>query len=109
MNKGYSQEKAQKFTERAIDSGTDVEDAKEALLSNKEYFQGQYNKLLEEAQKAADKEKAETQKEAQKLKDSLMKDQQLLGDMELSADVRKKVYDTIMKPVYKDPETGEYH
>ena len=108
LNKGYSQEKAQKFTERAIDSGTDVEDAKEALLSNKEYFQGQYNKLLEEAQKAADKEKAETQKEAQKLKDSLMKDQQLLGDLEISADVRKKVYDTIMKPVYKDPETGEY-
>lgn len=108
LNKGYSAEKAQKFTERTIDNGTDVEDAKEALQSNKEYFQGAYNNLLKEAQAAADEEKAARQKEADKLKDSLMKDKQLFGDLELGNDVRKKAYDNISKPVYKDPETGEY-
>jgi hypothetical protein len=28
--------------------------------------------------------------------------------MELSNDVRKKAFDAISKPVYKDPETGQY-
>ena len=108
LNKGYSPEKAQKFTERTIDAGTDVEDAKEALQSNKEYFQGAYNKLLQDAQKVADEERAERQKQSEKLKTSLLKDKDLLGDMELSADVRKKAFEVISKPVYKDPETGEY-
>ena len=108
LNKGYSPEKAQKFTERTIDAGTDVEDAKEALQSNREYFQGAYNQLLQEAQQKADEEKAERQKQADKLKTSILKDKQLLGDMELSDETRRKVYDNIAKPVYKDPETGEY-
>ena len=108
LNKGYTPEKAQKFTERTIDAGTDVEDAKEALQSNREYFQGAYNHLLKEAQAKADEEKAERKKQADKLKESILKDKQLFGDMELSADVRKKAYDNISKPVYKDPETGEY-
>lgn len=108
LNKGYTPEKAQKFTERTIDAGTDVEDAREALQSNKEYFQGAYNHLLREAQEKADEEKAERKKQADKLKESILKDKQLFGDMELSADIRKKAFDNISKPVYKDPETGEY-
>ena len=108
LNKGYSPEKAQKFTERTIDAGTDVEDAKEALQSNREFFQGAYNKLLKEAQERADEERAERQVQAEKLKTSIMKDKQLFGDMELSTEVRKKAFEAISKPVYKDPETGEY-
>lgn len=108
LNKGYDEAKAKKYTQRAIENGTDVEDAKEALQSNKEFFQAQYDKLLQEAEKKADEDRKATIKEAEKLKDSLLKDEQLLGDMELSADVRKKAYDTVMKPIYKNPETGEY-
>lgn len=108
LNKGYSPEKAQKFTERTIDAGTDVEDAREALQSNKEYFQGAYNKLLREAQEEAEAEKAERQQQAAKLKDSIMKDKNLFGDIELSGDIRKRAFDNISKPIFKDPETGEY-
>ncbi len=108
LNKGYSPEKAQKFTERTIDAGTDIEDAKEALQGNKEFFQNAYNSLLQEAQQKADEARAERQKQADRLKDSIMKDKQLFGDMELSNEIRKKAYDNIAKPVYKDPETGEY-
>ena len=108
LNKGYSPEKAQKFTERTMDAGTDVEDAREALQSNKEYFQGAYNKLLREAQEEAEAERAERQQQAAKLKDSIMKDKNLFGDIELSGDIRKRAFDNISKPIFKDPETGEY-
>lgn len=108
LNKGYSAAKAQKLTQRTIDAGTDIEDAKEALQSNKEYFQDAYNELLREAQEKADLEKANRQAEAEKLKESIMKDKQLFGDIELSNDIRKKAFDTISRPVYKDTETGRY-
>lgn len=108
INKGYTPEKAQKYTERTIDAGTDVEDAKDALQSNRDFFTKAYNGLLREAQEKADEEKAERAKQANKLKDSILNDKQLFGDMELGKDVRKKAFETISKPVYKDPETGEY-
>lgn len=108
INKGMTPDKAKKFADRAIDAGTDIEDAKEALLSNKEFFTGAYNKMLQEAQQKADKEKAEREKNAKELEKALMKDKQLFGDMEVSNDIRRKAFDSISKPVYKDPETGDY-
>lgn len=108
INKGMTPDKAKKFADRTVDAGTDVEDAKEALLSNKEFFSNAYNKMLQEAQQKADEEKAEREKNAKELEKSLMKDKQLFGDMEISNDIRKKAFDSVSKPVYKDPETGDY-
>ena len=108
INQGMSEEKAAKFAKRSIDDGTDVDDAREALQSNKRHFQSKYDELLEDAQKKAEEDKAERRKQAEKLKDSILKDKNLFGDMEISQDTRKKVFDYISKPVYKDPETGQY-
>ncbi len=108
LNKGMSQEKAKKLTDRSINAGTDIDDAKEALQSNKEFFSGKYNELLEEAQQQADEEKAERAKQAKQLETSILKDKQLLGDMEISGDIRKKAFEAISKPIHRDPETGQY-
>ena len=108
LNKGYEAAEAKKFTDRCINAGTDIEDAKEALLRNKKFFTNAYNKLLQEAQKQADEEKAERVEQAKKLQTSLLKDKQLMGDLEVSQDIRKKAFEAISKPVYKDPETGQY-
>ena len=108
LNNGYSREKADKMARRSIDNGNDIEDAKEALQSNKEFFQKEYDKMLKDAQKAADADKENRRKQSEKLKDSLLKDKTLMGDMEISQDLRKKAFECISKPVYKDPETGEY-
>ncbi len=108
LNKGMSHEKAKKLTDRSVNAGTDIDDAKDALLSNKEFFSGKYNELLEEAQQQADEEKAERAKQAKQLETSILKDKQILGDMEVSGDIRKKAFETISKPIYRDPETGQY-
>ena len=108
LNKGYEAAEAKKFTDRCINAGTDVEDAKEALLRNKKFFTNAYNKLLQEAQEQADEERAERAKEAKQLQTSLLKDKQLMGDLEISQDLRKKAFESISKPVWKDPETGQY-
>lgn len=108
INKGMTPEKAKKYTNRSIDAGTDIEDAKDALQSNKEFFNTAYNTLLEDAQRQADEEEANRATQAKQLENSLMKDKQLMGDLELSRDIRKKAFDAVSKPVFKDPETGQY-
>lgn len=108
INKGMTPEKAKKYTNRSIDAGTDIEDAKDALQSNKEFFNTAYNTLLEDAQRQADEEEANRATQAKQLENSLMKDKQLMGDLELSKDIRKKAFDAVSKPVFKDPETGQY-
>jgi DNA-binding transcriptional MerR regulator len=108
LNKGYSKERADKLTRRSIDAGTDLDDAKEALQSNKEHFQKKYQDLLDEAEEKANAEKEKTRRQSEQLKNSLLKDKNLLGDMEISQEVRKKAFEVISRPIYKDPETGEY-
>ena len=107
LNKGYSQARAKKLTERTIEAGTDIEDAKDALVSNREFFQGEYSRLLNEAQAEADRAAAERRQQADKLKNDILKDKHLFGDIEITPTIRKKVIDNIAKPVYKDPESGE--
>jgi hypothetical protein len=46
--------------------------------------------------------------QVEKLKEDIMNDKQLFGNTEIAQNVRKKVYENISKPVYKDPETGQY-
>lgn len=108
LNKGMTPEKAKKLTDRAIEAGTDVEDAKEALISNKEFFTGEYNRLLQEAQQKFEEDKADRAKQAKQLQESMLNDKQLMGDIEISKDIRKKAFDAISKPVYRDPDTGNY-
>ena len=64
--------------------------------------------MLKQAQKDAEKAKENRRKQDEKLKKSLLEDKDLMGGMDISKDVRKKVYDNISKPIYKDPETGQY-
>jgi hypothetical protein len=48
LNRGYSQERAIKLTEKFFASGEDIDEAKSALESNKEYFSDKYQKLIDD-------------------------------------------------------------
>ena len=37
-----------------------------------------------------------------------MEDKEVFGTVQLDKSTRQKVFETISKPVYKDPETGDY-
>jgi len=57
MNRGYSQERAAKMTNKLFDSGEDIEEAKQALVATKEYFGGKYQAILTDAKKQAEYER----------------------------------------------------
>ena len=107
INRGFSQERATREVDRSFKNGTDIEDAKEALQSNKEYYNDSYNTLIKEAKEADKKEQEKLKKQAEELKDSILNESKVFGEIELDKATRQKVYDSIMKPVYTDPETGK--
>ena len=107
VNRGYSQERANREVKKSFDAGTDIEDAKEALKSNLEFFQGQYDNLINEAKAEEEKEIKQRKEQAEKLKKSILEDKEVFGELSVDKKTRQKIYDNISKPVYKDPDTGQ--
>lgn len=106
INRGYSKERAQREVKKSFDGGTDVEDALEALSSNAEYFKEKYTEAIEEAEEEKRRAIEDRNKEAEKLKKDFMENDTFFGDIKLDKSTRQKAFDSISKPVYKDPKTG---
>ena len=108
INRGYSKERATREVQKSFNAGTDIDDAKEALKSNIDFFRDKYDELVNDAKSEAEQEERERKEQAEKLKLSILNDKDVFGDLSVDKSTRQKIYDNIAKPVYKDPETGEY-
>lgn len=107
VNRGYSKERAAKEVQKSLKGGTDLDDAKEALISNKEYFQEQYDNLIKEAQEQEKTAQKERQQKTEALKTSILTDKKVFGEVEVDKRTRQRIFENITKPVFKDPDTGE--
>lgn len=107
VNRGYSEERARRAVQKSIDSGNDIDDAKDALEGNKEYYKKQYNDIVKEAKANADAAEREVKKNVEKLQKSIMDGDAVFGDFVVPKAMRQSVIDAISKPVYRDPETGK--
>lgn len=109
LNRGYSQERAVKMTEKLFDSGDDIDEAIQALESNKQFFGAQYQQLLDDA-KAKQQEREEAQyRQAEEIKNSIMSSDTVFDSIPVDKKTRQQIYDVVSKPVYKDPDTGQYY
>ena len=108
INRGYSKERATREVQKSFNAGTDIDDAKEALKSNIDFFRDKYDELVNDAKSEAEEEERKRKEQAEKLKSSILNDKDVFGDLSVDKSTRQKIYDNIAKPVYKDPETGEY-
>ena len=107
VNRGYSKERATKEVQKSLKGGTDIEDAKDALDSNKEFFQEQYNNLVKEAKEQEEAAKEERRQQAEALKNSILTDKKVFGEIDVDKKTRQRIYENITKPVFRDPKTGE--
>ncbi len=107
INRGYSKERATREVQKSLNTGTDIEDAKEALQSNLDYFTEEYEDLIndaKEAQKVADTAKAA---QMENLKTTILSADKTFTDIQINQATRQKIFDNIAKPVYTDEKTGE--
>lgn len=109
INRGYSEERAKREVTKSLNAGTDIEDAKEALNGNKEFFKKEYDNLINQAREEELEYEKNRKEQAQKLQKSLLEDSMVFGELKLDKTIRQKALDNISKPVYKDPKTGEMY
>lgn len=106
INRGYTQEKAMRELEKSLKTGSDVDDAKDALESLKGYYKKEYANLQEEAKKRADSMKDSQKRRAEEFKKMVLESEVSIGDLKLDKKTCQKVYDAVTKPTYKDEKTG---
>lgn len=110
INKGYSKDRAVRMLNKIISDGTDIEDARDALVENKKYYKESYDDLREDAKREADEQRERYRKFDEDLKKSIMDDKEVVkGIGELDKSVRRKAYEAVSKPVFKDSSTGRVY
>lgn len=107
LNRGFSKSRAEKMVNDAINNGTDVDDAKDALQGIKDFYNNKYKEILDSAKENEKKLAEERTKQSENLKKSIMEDKNLYGNVDVDKATRTKIYDFITKPVYKD-SNGNY-
>lgn len=103
MNKGFSKERIERELKKSFDAGTDIDDAKEALQNNIQFYQDKYQGIIRQGQEADRKFKEDTRKQAEDLKKSIVDSKDDIFDqIGVDKKTRQKIYDSISKPVYQD-------
>lgn len=108
INKGFSEERAQKQVKKSVDSGSDVDDAIDALESNKEHFNSKYEDTIKTAKKEVEDNKKAIKKEAAELEKKVLETESPFTNVTLDKNTRKQVFENINKPVFKD-EDGNFY
>lgn len=107
INRGFSKERAEKMVLKSVEQGEDVEDAKESLKNLKDFYDSQYKAAVANADKSKKAEEEKVKETGKKIEESIMKSK-FFNNYELDTDTKKKAYEVISKPIYKD-ENGRYY
>ena len=108
MNKGFTQERAIKEANKSVAAGSDIDDALEALESNKTYFNKQYSDLINAAKKEQEEYKQTIIQRDTEVKENILKNEKLFADMNVTPAIRKLAVENIQKPVYTDKEGNKF-
>lgn len=108
MNKGFTQERAIKEANKSIAAGSDIDDALEALESNKTHFNKQYSDLINAAKKEQEEYKQTIIQRDTEVKENILKNEKLFADMNVTPAIRKLAVENIQKPVYTDKEGNKF-
>ena len=106
LNRGFSQEKAMREVEKSFKSGSDIDDAKDALAALNSFYQNGYAKIQQEAKDRVENMKKARQQDEAKFRKMILDDDIVLGETKLDKRTKQNVFDAVSKPVYKDPDTG---
>lgn len=108
LNKGFTQERAVKEAKKSIAAGTDLEDAMEALESNKEYYKKEYSDIINTAKQEAEEHKKRVQTIRTDIKNIILNEKEVFENLKLTDNIKKQAIESIQKPVFTDPEGNQY-
>lgn len=109
VNKGFTHERALKSAERAIANGTDIEEAREALDSNLNFYKSAYQYEIQSRQIEQQKFIANEKEKQQQLHDAIMNSEEIFPGLDVDKNTRRRVYDFMVTPIVQDSKTGQYY
>lgn len=107
INRGYSQDRAAREIEKSFKSGSDIDDAKDALAALGKFYQTGYEQLQKDSKAKAEAAREAQKQNAEKFRKLVLEDDIQIGDSKLDKKTKQRVFDAVSKPVYKDPDTGQ--
>lgn len=107
VNRGYTQDRANREIEKSFKSGSDIDDARDALEALNKFYRDGYENVQKEAKQRVEAQKAEQKKNADEFKKMVIDEGLKIGDTELDKRTCQRIYDAVTKPAYKDPESGQ--
>lgn len=107
VSRGMKHERAVKLIQKSLDDGTDIEDAKEAFNSYKEFCEGEVKRFQDDMDNREKSRKDQEAKQLESLKKHILDTENFYGGVQVDKSVRQKAYESVTKPVYKD-EQGNY-
>lgn len=100
LSKGYSEDKANKFVQRSIDLGEDIDDALEALESQKKLVEMQTQREVEEAKKQEAAAIKDYEEQMKKLKDKVYNEtNEVIPGIKFNKTIADQVYESMTKVV----------
>lgn len=102
INKGFKAERAKKEVEKSIAAGTDIEDAKAARESVKEFFELQYKEVKDTKKQSIEAEQARIKTEKENFRKRALETEEPFAGVKLDKNIRNKVFENSTKPIEKD-------
>lgn len=109
LNRGYSEEKARKMAQRSFDSGTDVEDATEALESLKSYYGSALKNMSDNAARQRKAYEDEQRRRYESLKENIINGKDAFGGVDVDVKMRKQIMSIISDKVASDKNGRGYN
>ena len=106
LNRGFSKERAEKEVKRIIGSETELDDARDALDSVKEFYETKYEELTEKGRQEAEQERKKARQQAAEFKKAVLETEKIFGDVQVDKATRRKAYE-LMTKVVKTTEDNE--
>lgn len=104
INRGFSEARAKRETEKSVNGGTDIEDAKEALMSNRDFFKKGYTTLIKTAREEVENENKLQKQQTEEFRKKSLETEAPFEGVKLDKRVRQSIYDTATKAVAKSDE-----
>lgn len=105
-NQGFSDQKAQRLTDRSVDADDDIEDAIEALENIKKGVKERYQAELEFKRKQQEEADKKYQKTQDTIKKNILEKEELIKGVKLNEVARKQILSNMLNPVGKNPNTN---
>lgn len=105
--RGFNDDKAAKWAKKAIDSGSDIDDAKEFRDELKVAEQNYFKSVQQQTAQQQEAARKKAEEESKELRTYVNTIKEIIPGKQITPKLRKEILDGVTKPVYTDEKTGQ--